>query len=234
MSGASYAIGRDLHGDWDLLSAYVDGELAAEERRAVEDHLAACPGCRAELDGMRRVASRLRSLERAAPPPLLADRVARRVAVAARQPGLVVRIEEALRRLPVESSTLMTFGVVVALTAIAALFVAGVEDSDRADRDRRPAAAAVRSAAPAGDDALRITTAVVHGRVFDRDGDVWRERHLGPGSGDGAPRIGADDPAALEMLEAEPRLRDLLTGSHGVLLDDGTGAVFWIVPRAGQ
>jgi len=227
MSGVSYAVGRDPHGDWDLLSAYVDGELAIEQRRTVEDHLAGCPGCRAELDGMRRVASRLRSLERAAPPPLLADQVARRVAVAARQPGLVVRLEEALRRLPVESSTLMTFGVVVALTAIAALFVAGVEDSDRAGPDRRPAAAVAHPAASAGDEGLEVTTAVVHGRVFDREGDLWRERHL---DADGAPRIGADDPAAQEMLEAEPRLRDLLAGSDGILLEDGTGTVIWIEP----
>ena len=230
MSGVSYAVGRDPHGDWDLLSAYVDGELAIEERKAVDDHLAGCPGCRAELEGMRRVASRLRSLERAAPPPLMADQVARRVAVAARQPGLVVRLEEALRRLPVESSTLMTFGVVVALTAIAALFLAGVEDSDRSGPDRRPAAAVARPAAPAGDEGLEVTTAVVHGRVFDRDGNRWRERHLEPGAGEGAPRIGADDPAAQEMLEAEPRLRDLLAGSEGILLEDETGAVLWIEP----
>ena len=231
MSGASYVVGRDLHEDWDLFSAYVDGELAAEERRAVEDHLAACPGCRAELDGLRRVASRLRSLERSAPPPLLADRVARRVAVAARQPGLVVRIEDALRRLPVESATLMVFGVIVALTAITALFVAGVEEAEHATQDRPPAAVAgaATSRAGAGGD-LRITTAVVHGRVFDRDGGLWRERHLEAGAGETAPRFGADDPAVRELLASQPRLRDLLAGSDGIVLEDGTGSVIRIEP----
>lgn len=237
MSAASHAIHQHLHGDWDRFSAYLDGELPSDERRAVEAHVAACPGCRAELDGLRRVASRLRSLERTAPPPLLADQVARRVAVAARQPGLVVRIEDALRRLPVESSTLMFFGVVVALSAIAALFVSGVEDADRV---RSTAAGTVQSATDTGggtvaatvgsDEDLRVTTAVVHGRVFDRDGALWRERHLEPGNGDQARRLSADDPAIQELLEEAPRLRDLLVGSEGVLLEDATGSVLWIEP----
>jgi len=238
MSGASHAVDHPLHGDWDLFSAYVDGELAADERRAVEDHVAACPACRMELDALRRAAARLRSLERAAPPPLLADQVARRVAVAARQPGLVTRLEDALRRLPVESSTLMVFGVVVALTAIAALFVAGVEDSERTGQAHRPAATAVQPSAPGRGDAvgtgsLRVTRAVVHGRVFDRDGGLWREHHLTVDAGDQAPRLSADDPAAEALFEEEPRLRDLLNGSEGVVLEDGTGAVLWIEPGTG-
>jgi predicted anti-sigma-YlaC factor YlaD len=37
----------------ELLSAYLEGELAAVERAEVESHLAACPGC-AELAGLLR------------------------------------------------------------------------------------------------------------------------------------------------------------------------------------
>ncbi len=238
MSGAGYAIDRGLHGDWDLFSAYVDGELADDARRAVEAHVAACPGCRAELDGLRRVASRLRSLERAAPPPVLAEQVARRVAVAARRPGLVVRIEEALRRLPVESSSLMLFGVIVALAAITALFVAGVEEAGSPDRAGRqgtesaaPAAAGHADPADRSSGAgLTITTAVVHGRTFDRDGGLWRERHLGPEAGERARRVSVDDPLVRVLLDEEPRLRDLLAGSEGVLLEDAGGGPLLIEP----
>jgi len=35
--------------------AYLDGEMEAEARRRFEEHLEACPACRAELDALRRV-----------------------------------------------------------------------------------------------------------------------------------------------------------------------------------
>jgi len=232
MSGASYAIHRRVHEDWDLLSAFLDGELAADERRAVEEHLGACAGCRAELDGLRRVASHLRRLERAAPPPVLADRVARRVAVDARRPGLLTRLEAVLRRMRLESPTLVTFGVVVALAAIAALFVSGVEDSDRV---RREGAELVQgSAAGSGPstprERLRVTTAVVHGRTFTRVGSIWREAHLDPDAAAAARRLPMDDPKARALLDAAPRLRDLLAGSEGVVLEDGAGRIVRIEP----
>lgn len=36
-----------------MLSGYVDGELAADERRRLEEHLAACEACRRELEGLK-------------------------------------------------------------------------------------------------------------------------------------------------------------------------------------
>src|SRR3972149_6117974 len=36
----------------ELLSAHIDGELAADELRAVDTHLAACPRCRAERESL--------------------------------------------------------------------------------------------------------------------------------------------------------------------------------------
>ena len=41
--------------DVSRISAYHDGELAAEYRRAVEAHLAACPACAAELARLREL-----------------------------------------------------------------------------------------------------------------------------------------------------------------------------------
>ena len=39
------------HAAVEHLSALIDGELEERERRRVDLHLAACPGCRARLEG---------------------------------------------------------------------------------------------------------------------------------------------------------------------------------------
>jgi hypothetical protein len=46
----------------DRLSEYLDDELDAAERAAVDDHLRGCAGCRAILDDLRRLQVRARSL----------------------------------------------------------------------------------------------------------------------------------------------------------------------------
>jgi predicted anti-sigma-YlaC factor YlaD len=38
-----------------LLSAYLDGELSAADAQRVDEHLASCPACSAELDDLRAV-----------------------------------------------------------------------------------------------------------------------------------------------------------------------------------
>ena len=45
----------------DVLSAYVDGELRADERQLTADHLAVCPTCAREAAGLRAARSRLAS-----------------------------------------------------------------------------------------------------------------------------------------------------------------------------
>lgn len=73
----------DLCREWrQSLGAYALGQLPAEERAALEAHLAGCPGCRAEADSLAAVA-RLLPLADAArieapaprPSPALAERV---------------------------------------------------------------------------------------------------------------------------------------------------------------
>jgi hypothetical protein len=58
--------------DWETqrerLSAYVDGELPAAERAALEAHLAGCARCAAELSELRQVAGLLRALPAARVP----------------------------------------------------------------------------------------------------------------------------------------------------------------------
>lgn len=59
----------------DRLSAYLDGELDDVERAAVDEHVATCPACRAELDGERAVRSLLRALPPVDPPPGFYERL---------------------------------------------------------------------------------------------------------------------------------------------------------------
>jgi len=205
---------RAVCAETDRLSAYLDGELAAAEERAVEKHLAACGGCRAELEGLRTVVERLHGLQRATPPPVLAEAVARRVAMEPRPRGLLARFEAAMRRLPVEPATLLTFGVVVALAAILALFLAGIEESGR----------------PAGfeEDAaeLEVVSVIVGGRAFDRDGALWRER----GAGEPELTFDAGSPEARAILAETPRLRRLLASSEGIVLRAAGGRSVLIEP----
>lgn len=56
------------------LSAYLDGELGAAERRAVDSHLRTCPICRRDLAELERVKALLGALPEVEPPAgLLAD-----------------------------------------------------------------------------------------------------------------------------------------------------------------
>lgn len=64
-----------LHPHADL-SAYLDDELAAAERTAVEAHLAGCAGCRARLAELRATASLVASLPDIVPSRRLTPRLA--------------------------------------------------------------------------------------------------------------------------------------------------------------
>ncbi len=208
---------RLVHAEPDRLSAYLDGELAAEEAREIEEHVAGCPGCRAELDGLAAVVGTLRRLEREAPPQVLAQRVTRRVAVEGRRADLIARIEAALQRWNVEPGTLVTFGVVIALAAMLALLGSSLEEAGR----RRGAMEREWSG-------LHLVTAVVGDHRFDRDGGLWRE----VGSGEPEVRLAADSPEARAILAATPRLGDLLAHSEGVVLVDADGRTVLIYGTA--
>jgi len=59
----------------DVLSAYLDDELAPAARREAEAHLAACADCRAELDDIAAARRAVRVLPvHSAPRPLVAPR----------------------------------------------------------------------------------------------------------------------------------------------------------------
>lgn len=61
--------------DAEVLSAFLDAELADEEATEVSAHLEHCVPCRQRLEGLGRVSNSLRGLERVAPPPILDELV---------------------------------------------------------------------------------------------------------------------------------------------------------------
>jgi hypothetical protein len=59
-----------MHEEWtDRLSDYLDGELSADDQRAVESHLRECAQCTAVLNDLKRVVARARAAGDAARPP---------------------------------------------------------------------------------------------------------------------------------------------------------------------
>ena len=78
-----------MHDSWpDQLSAYVDDELSADERLALESHLAECATCRASLAEVRQVVERAGELSDRVPDRDLWPAIASRL----EQPGAVVDI----------------------------------------------------------------------------------------------------------------------------------------------
>ena len=59
-----------MHDEWtDRLSEYLDGELSADEQRALESHLRSCAPCAAVLNDLKRVVARAQAAGAAARPP---------------------------------------------------------------------------------------------------------------------------------------------------------------------
>src|SRR2546426_3045288 len=86
-AGISSAEGAGTMKDqWtDRLSEYLDGELAAPERTALEAHLASCDGCRTTLDELRRVVTNARALDDRPPTADLWPAVAARIGLSPRE-----------------------------------------------------------------------------------------------------------------------------------------------------
>lgn len=206
------------HAPTDLLSAYLDGEVAAPEGRRIEEHLALCPSCRAELASLHRVVDSLRRLERAAPPPALAQHVQRRIALDAPRTNALVRFEEELARLGPRIAVLMPFAVILALATILYFFAHSLERiENRGPSIVVPSPEAARAYREPG----TVEQREAAGRTFEREGDAWIELDLPPTP----PRdVPLGTPEADALLTANPWLAELL--------EDADQVVFRIEDRA--
>lgn len=205
------------HLDRELLSAYLDRELPARHHAEVEDHLARCPGCRADLAGLSRTVATLARLERAAPPPALEQLVARRVALETTRPDWIDGLERRLSTLAPQSPTLVLFTVTIALAFIVYLFVAAVDDRPR-EVDLHPApAAAARELLD------RVEPRTVAGRQLVRRDGEWREVSTLGAAPDR--EVVAGTPEAAELLARHPWLAELAGEGRAVVFRDGEETV---------
>ncbi|HVS16280.1 MAG TPA: zf-HC2 domain-containing protein [Thermoanaerobaculia bacterium] len=185
----------------DVLSAYIDEQLSTPERRRAEGHLDGCTTCRERLEGLRRVAVGLRSLERVAPPAILEHGLSRHLVLDAKERGMRGRLEErslAPRRLPTHFG--LGFAMVVAFAAMLYLFSYGVDlRRERAAGTGVGDAAAERSAL-----------------AFDRDGARWRQEGV---AGEPARILDPESEEGRRLLREVPALLALIEGSEGVVLE---------------
>lgn len=135
----------------DRLSEYLDGELPAEERAALERHLESCTDCSVTLAGLWRVVARARALEDRAPAgdlwPAIADRIGARIVKRAPRPR---------RRFTFSLPQLAAAGVALALASGGSVWLllpgargAAVASHPVPAPPAAPAAPAVSAAAPA-------------------------------------------------------------------------------------
>lgn len=128
----------------DRLSAYLDDELGREERAEMEAHLADCPDCRLDLDGLRAVLTRARSLDARGPADDLWPAILTRIEAGADVVPIGVARAPRERRFALTLPQLVAAGVALMLTGAAtSWFVLG------GTVDPAPAVAAADTAAVA-------------------------------------------------------------------------------------
>src|SRR5207244_9165035 len=119
-AGISSAEGvRTMNDHWtDRLSEYLDGDLTAGERTALEAHLAACGVCRVTLDELRRVVARAQALDDRPPAADLWPGIAEHIGVV----SLAAR--RARRRLSFTVSQLAAAAVVLTFLSAGSVWLA--------------------------------------------------------------------------------------------------------------
>lgn len=88
-----------MNDQWtERLSEYLDGDLAAAHRAALERHLETCAPCRATLAELRRVVARAQALDDTPPARELWPGIAQRIGATPSQPAVVNLAERRARR----------------------------------------------------------------------------------------------------------------------------------------
>ncbi|MDX1382875.1 MAG: zf-HC2 domain-containing protein, partial [Thermoanaerobaculia bacterium] len=122
------------HPATELLSAYLDRELVARERLAVEAHIEECHRCQHRLEGLRRVVAHLQEVPTSRPPMTLAHSVETHVARALRErrlrPGRTLR-GIALPHPAVGLGFALTVGLAIVLVLFTQLAPRGGDDRSR-------------------------------------------------------------------------------------------------------
>ncbi len=161
----------------ESLSALLDGEAPTAGRARAASHLVACPECRHRLEGLRSVARSLAALERTRPPralDLALTNLARPGAAERRRPGLV-RFEAPVVAGPLALPLVAVLGLAVMLFALVAHWAARPQEGT----------------GPAAPRLLRLNPAplAVDGVELSWQGEIWRERIIGPDIATGPVRI---------------------------------------------
>ncbi|HEX7119206.1 MAG TPA: zf-HC2 domain-containing protein [Longimicrobiales bacterium] len=181
----------------DRLSEYLDGELDAADRAALEAHLQGCAECAVALDELRAVIALAGSLEDRPPASDLWPGIARRIAAerpAARVAELAERRREAVTRISFSLPRLAAAAIALMLLSGGSVWLA------MSGRAPAPAAPVAETTTPgAGDRAVRLATdRAVPG--YDRAvSDLARILE------EGRDRL---DPATIEVLETNLRIID--------------------------
>jgi anti-sigma factor RsiW len=110
-----------MNDQWtDRLSEYLDDELEAGNRRALEAHLATCTACATTLDELRRVVDRARALDDRPPAHDLWPGIAARIGLS----GDDLARRRARRRVSLTVPQLIAAGVLLAIASASAAIVA--------------------------------------------------------------------------------------------------------------
>jgi hypothetical protein len=178
--------------DRGALSAYLDGQLAADRAAALEAHVASCEACAGTLDGMRQVRAMLRAMPEAEPPRSFRLRPSD-IAAPARPRAIAAPPPSLMRAMPMlAAAAVIVFAITLGLDLTAG------SNSDN-DRSAGLSATTERTAAYAEDSAGAAAAA------RNQDGG-----QNGPPAADEAPGGGADSaapepnvPAASRQMTAE-------------------------------
>lgn len=191
----------------ETISAFIDDELPATEREAVETHLGECPECRHELEALRGVVGRLRDLDRVAVPPTLDFAIERRVALEGERRGRWVRFERRLETWGAQPTVGLVFALVVALAVVIFVFADAVE---RRGRSTIPVSF-TDALGPAEEPA--VLTLAGRELAWDAEAGAWLEVGVEIGAGGAGPgdtrivTVGTGEWRSL--VEADSRLEEL-------------------------
>lgn len=186
----------------EQLSAYIDGELPAEEVGDVEALLANDASAQRRLEGLRKVVDGLRQTEPPPPPPpTLHHAVARRIALERERVPFLDRFETSLSPLARHNPMMPMFAVILLLAIAIYCLAILIERADRNDIE-----VVVVGSTETGTTMIGTRIEIAN-RVLFWDGALWRE-HDTPADADRTVALDSDEANAL--LSSDPNLAALV------------------------